>query len=74
MSATLTPAELAARARATTGRKQATTELMVETLRDWQRRGIAEQVGIGWRLTPSGFAMFGAYVLDLSPNDEREAA
>ena len=35
--------------------------------------GIAEQVGSRWRLTKSGRAMFGAFVLELDSDDERQA-
>lgn len=68
----VTPAELAHRVRV---RGLRCDENQARSfLSDWQRRGIAEQLDGRWRLTRSGRAMFGAWVVGLHDADRERGA
>jgi hypothetical protein len=69
---TITAAELAQRA--SRHNVPAVSERLARSfLRDWEARGIAEQVGNRWRLTRSGRAMFGAWASRIELDEEQAA-
>lgn len=71
MSATVTPAVLADRVRVRGLRMS--DRLALETLRYWERRGIAEETFPGrWKLTPRGAAMFSAWIETPLDDDGQE--
>ena len=59
MTERLSPVELAERVAAQG--HECSVKQAVEWLKDWERRGIAEQRLGRWRLTKSGRAMFGGW-------------
>jgi hypothetical protein len=71
VSEALCPAELAFRVRARGMRLDATRAL--EFLEEWRERGIVEEHLGRWRLTRSGFAMFGGWADGIGLDDEAAA-
>jgi hypothetical protein len=70
---TVTAAELARRA----SRHQVprvTEKLARSFLKDWARRGIAEEIDGRWRLTRRGQSMFGGWASRIELEDEEQAA
>lgn len=68
----VTPAELAQRVRVRGLRLEEPQACAF--LLDWQRRGIAEQRDGRWRLTRSGRAMFGGWVVGLHDGDQERGS
>ena len=70
---TITAAELASRA-SMHNVPRVTERLALSFLREWQARGIAEEIAGRWRLTRTGRSMFSAWVSNLEPvEDGRDA-